>query len=243
MDNTTINHDVEKDMWSDKISHEDTLFGKMLADYREMGAYAIEVSLIDGTKFKLLLEDLYIYLGSHVYIPGFAVETKQTQEGKLYYYKPDRYYYYNQAKEKKVMPENNFIDIILEEIKDFKTGRDFKSSYAFPSNKEIYSFMITNFYPNKDKIYKKWNKATYKVINNFVMANIAVFDINGEDNYTDYDISIDAKVPVKDFERNFCFNLNCIASVKPFSDQMIDVRRIMDKDFMEAVREFELSRQ
>ena len=151
MDNTTMNHDVEKDMWSDKISHEDTLFGKMLADYREMGAYAIEVSLIDGTKFKLLLEHLYIYLGSHVYIPGFAVETKQTQEGKLYYYKPDRYYYYNQAKEKKVMPENNFIDLILEEIKDFKTGRDFKSSYAFPSNKEIYSFMITNFYPNKDK--------------------------------------------------------------------------------------------
>lgn len=239
MNNSAVSHEAGTDIWNLESSQDDNFFGQMLADYKKMGAYAIEISLIDGTKFKLLLEDLYIYLCSQVYIPGFAVEVRDTPDGQVRYYKPDRYYYYNQAKEKKVIPENNFIDLIQEEIKDFKNSRDFKSNYVFPSNKEIYSFIIKKFYPNKDKIYKKWNKVSYKIINNFVMVNVAVFDINGEDNYSDYDITIDAKVPVKDYENNFCFNLNCIASIKPYSDQTIDVRRIMDQDFMEAIREYE----
>lgn len=76
-----------------------SFYEQMLEAYKNMGAYAVEISLVDGTKFKLLLEDLYIYLGNHVYIPGFAIGSRNTDEGLRYYYKPDRYYYYNQAKE------------------------------------------------------------------------------------------------------------------------------------------------
>ncbi len=180
-----------------------------------MGAYAVEISLVDGTKFKLLLEDLYIYLGNHVYIPGFAIGSRNTDEGLRYYYKPDRYYYYNQAKEKKVVC----------------------SDYDFPSSKEIYTFMFRNFYPNNNDIYKRWSKASYRIINNFVMVDKAIFDVNGEDNYCDYDISIDAKVPTRDCELNFCFNSDCIVSIKPYSHPLIDVRRISDQDFMEAAKE------
>ena len=214
-----------------------SFYEQMLEAYKNMGAYAVEISLVDGTKFKLLLEDLYIYLGNHVYIPGFAIGSRNTDEGLRYYYKHDRYYYYNQAKEKKVVPENNFMDIILEEIKDFKNSRDFCSDYDFPSSKEIYTFMFRNFYPNNNDIYKRWSKASYRIINNFVMVDKAIFDVNGEDNYCDYDISIDAKVPTRDCELNFCFNSDCIVSIKPYSHPLIDVRRISDQDFMEAAKE------
>lgn len=221
----------------------DTFFEQMLNAYKNMGAYALEISLVDGTKFTLLLEDLYIYLGNHVYIPGFAIGSRNTDGGVQYYYKPDRYYYYNQAKEKRVMPENNFMDLISEEIQDFKNSRDFCSDYQFPSNKEIYSFIIRNFYPNNNPIYKRWSQASYRIINNFVMVDKAIFDINGEDNYCDYDISIDAKVPTRDCEKNFCFNSDCIVSIKPYTHQLIDVRKIADKDFMDAVKEYEESQK
>lgn len=220
----------------------DTFFEQMLSAYKHMDAYAIEISLVDGTKFQLLLEDLPIYLGNRVYIPGFAIGTRNTDAGQQHYYKPDRYYYYNQAKEKRVLPESNFIDIILEEIEDFKNSRDFCSDYAFPVHKEIYDFMIRNFYPDNSAIYKTWSKTSYKIINNFVMVDKAIFDINGEDNYCDYDISIDAKVPTRNCEKNFCFNSDCIVSAKPYSHPLIDVRRIADPDFLDAVKEFEESK-